>query len=106
MRGRPRSMGLRGRRWTAIPSRGSPATEWLAPETPTATFVRRHWQWPATTCARLPGDGRRARCARPNTPRWSGADSASYFDIVMAAIVGLIIALAAVIALGSAFGSF
>jgi H+/gluconate symporter-like permease len=32
--------------------------------------------------------------------------SASYFDIVMAAIVGPIIALAAVIALGSAFGSF
>jgi H+/gluconate symporter-like permease len=30
----------------------------------------------------------------------------SYFDIVMAAIVGPIIALAAVIALGSAFGSF
>ncbi len=30
----------------------------------------------------------------------------SYFDIVMAAIVGLIIAFAAVIALGSAFGSF
>jgi len=32
--------------------------------------------------------------------------SKSYFDIVMAAIVGPIIALAAVIALGSAFGSF
>jgi len=30
----------------------------------------------------------------------------SYFDIVMACIVGPIIALAAVIALGSAFGSF
>jgi len=30
----------------------------------------------------------------------------SYFDIVMSAIVGPIIALAAVIALGSAFGSF
>jgi len=30
----------------------------------------------------------------------------SYFDIVMAAIVGPVIALAAVIALGSAFGSF
>jgi H+/gluconate symporter-like permease len=30
----------------------------------------------------------------------------SYFDIVMAAIVGPIIALVAVIALGSAFGSF
>jgi hypothetical protein len=25
--------------------------EWSTPETPTATFVRRHWQWPATTCA-------------------------------------------------------
>jgi len=30
----------------------------------------------------------------------------SYFDIVMVAIVGALIALAAVIALGSAFGSF
>jgi hypothetical protein len=42
--------------------------------------------------------------------RWSAVGSRShgesYLDIVMAAIVGLIIALAAVIALGSWVGSF